>query len=82
MEGRKVRGGGTPLFNREEKQHEKTDLERHVRGPTIILPPLPHLSSTYHLSPRAQPLALSTLPEVPWPFSCTSSTESVATSKH
>ena len=52
--------GGTPLSNREEK-HGKRDLERHVRGPTVILPPLPHwhlLSSTHHLSPWAQPLAL------------------------
>ena len=56
--GKESQRRGTPLFNGEEEHHENTDLERHVRGPTIILPPLPHLSSTHHLSPWAQPLAL------------------------
>ena len=43
--------GGPPLSNREEK-HGKRDLERHVRGPTVILPPLPH----WHL---CHPLTIS-----------------------
>lgn len=42
--------GGTPLFNGEEKQHEKRDLERHVRGATIILPPLPHWHLRHQLT--------------------------------
>ena len=61
MERRKAKGRGEiPLFDGEEKQHEKRVLERRVVGPTLTLPSLVYLAplpSTPHISSWAQPLA-------------------------
>lgn len=74
---RKPQEGKSTLFDGEEKEQEKRDLERCIMGPTLILHPLPHLaasaidspyffmgSATGTLDPPRSPMALPSRAQV------------------